>query len=826
MISVQELLQVKSRLSVTCLSLAVSTPLSPMSQPSPSLMQPTTLNLATSNTLIGAPASGLQLGAEVEADNTTESESTQLLRLFAVLFTRIMTIYKLTEAAVVTILLLFRFILQTVSPEIANNFPCTIHRLKSSAKISTLPDPTVYAVCDVCHNTVLLEDASDLHEGTRTTKTCNNHRSRNRRYSNPLLRKTYLSRGKIRLSPRLCYRVLPPSAWLKYYMKNREFDGLLCHKLHHLQSATANRFDEVWDGRIWKEFLTDDNGTELLSDKYNFGLLMKIDWFHPFKHNQYKVAGIFMSVLDLPRSERMKQRWTMLVGVIPGPHEPEIHINSYLRPIVDDLLELYNGIPMENCDGTNQLVRALLLGVAADMPASRKVSQFLGHKADLGCSICQFRAKREDGRTAAGRMSYYTSYDDPAPLRQAEDVRRQAKEYEAAYKRSEKQARETAQRNGVRSSELLRLPYFDPIRMFPVDPMHTILTGLIQTEATLHFELPDISGLIDREMKIFQDRVRRLQVPHDVGRLPVDITDPRLSLSGLRASQWLHYGITYARVCLRDLLNPSIYDCYKTLIEACEVLLAYSLSEQDIQLLEERLIRHHQTFKEEYGEFQVKAKHHMALHIPQAIRDYGPVCNFWCFAYERLNGVMGQYVHSTTSPEVQIYKKFISDQAAAFEASQMATQLGSDTIETLPQQLKSLCQYQTGSTGNPSLMKMTLLSQLQCDDGNNLLPIQDALNRNEALFDDWPCKLLHPRQRDVRLHSDMYDSLKGYFSEIYSDKLCLVQARMTRYARCEVNGVTFSSLFNRTAKGSAAVVYRVTGDEGHPTILEPYYCSI
>ena len=85
------------------------------------------------------------------------------------------------------------------------------------------------------------------------------------------------------------------------------------------------------------------------------------------------------------------------------------------------------------------------------------------YKADLGCSICQFRAKREDGRTAAGRMSYYTSYDDPEPLRRAEDVRRQAKEYEAAYKRSEKQARETAQRNGVRSSELLRLPYFDPM---------------------------------------------------------------------------------------------------------------------------------------------------------------------------------------------------------------------------------------------------------------------------------------------------------------------------------------------------------------------------
>ena len=53
-------------------------------------------------------------------------------------------------------------------------------------------------------------------------------------------------------------------------------------------------------------------------------------------------------------------------------------------------------------DGLNVLpnggsVKAALLGLSADMSALRKVAQFLGHKADLGCSRCTFKAEREPG---------------------------------------------------------------------------------------------------------------------------------------------------------------------------------------------------------------------------------------------------------------------------------------------------------------------------------------------------------------------------------------------------------------------------------------------
>ena len=82
------------------------------------------------------------------------------------------------------------------------------------------------------------------------------------------------------------------------------------------------------------------------------------------------------------------------------------------------------------------MARAALLGVAADMPAARKVSQFLCHKADLGFNKCYFIAEREPGSTgASGLMSYYTP--TPSAGRSSMEVKSQAKKYKDAKSKAE-----------------------------------------------------------------------------------------------------------------------------------------------------------------------------------------------------------------------------------------------------------------------------------------------------------------------------------------------------------------------------------------------------
>ena len=85
-----------------------------------------------------------------------------------------------------------------------------------------------------------------------------------------------------------------------------------------------------------------------------------------------------MSILNLPRHERFLQENVLLVGVIPGPKEPPLHINSFLKPLVDELKQLWTGVRLVI------LVRGALLCVGCDIPAARKVGGFLGHRATKG----------------------------------------------------------------------------------------------------------------------------------------------------------------------------------------------------------------------------------------------------------------------------------------------------------------------------------------------------------------------------------------------------------------------------------------------------------
>lgn len=100
-------------------------------------------------------------------------------------------------------------------------------------------------------------------------------------------------------------------------------------------------------------------------------------------------------------------------------------------------------------------MRAALVAVAADLPAMRKISQFLGHKADLGCTRCKFMAQREPHTTgASGKMCYFPSASEK---RNHMEVKAQAEEFKRAT--SQANARRIAQQDIPNLS--VRMPYFD-----------------------------------------------------------------------------------------------------------------------------------------------------------------------------------------------------------------------------------------------------------------------------------------------------------------------------------------------------------------------------
>ena len=60
------------------------------------------------------------------------------------------------------------------------------------------------------------------------------------------------------------------------------------------------------------------NGKDFLLAPYVYGFTLNVDWFKPFKHQEYKVRVIYLAVLNLPRETRYKWE-NIVVGIIPGP---------------------------------------------------------------------------------------------------------------------------------------------------------------------------------------------------------------------------------------------------------------------------------------------------------------------------------------------------------------------------------------------------------------------------------------------------------------------------------------------------------------------------
>ena len=126
-------------------------------------------------------------------------------------------------------------------------------------------------------------------------------------------------------TPKRVYCVRPASSYLEALIKQSDFVDR-CN-LWRLRRVRENVLADVYDGKLWKTELN-----SYLKHRTNLYGMLNVDWFQPFKHSPYSLGAIYMVILNLPRVERFKESNVLLLGVIPGPSEPKLHLNSYLAP--------------------------------------------------------------------------------------------------------------------------------------------------------------------------------------------------------------------------------------------------------------------------------------------------------------------------------------------------------------------------------------------------------------------------------------------------------------------------------------------------------------
>ena len=203
----------------------------------------------------------------------------------------------------------------------------------------------------------------------------------------PLLRQVVLKSGHARLYPFNVYCYQSVICNLQRFLQRPEF-GVKC-ELWRDRRIPDGFLADVFDGCVWKEWQF-FSGKPFLAAPRNYAFMLNVDWFQPFKHSIYSVGALYMVLVNLFRAERFKPENVFLVGIIPGPREPKLNINSYLQPLVEELKLLWNDGITVRAHGmpTEEVYHAVLLYVGCDVPAARNVCGFTGHGSCKGCSKC------------------------------------------------------------------------------------------------------------------------------------------------------------------------------------------------------------------------------------------------------------------------------------------------------------------------------------------------------------------------------------------------------------------------------------------------------
>ena len=274
-------------------------------------------------------------------------------------------------------------------------------------------------------------------------------------------------------------------------------------------------------------------------------------------------------------------------------------------------------------------IRAAVICCACDVPATRKLCGFVAHSATLGCSKClkPFPSVQVSG---VKRMDY-SGFD-----RETWQPRSPQVHYDKAieYLHADTQSRRKAitKEFGVRYSCLLELSYFNPVRFAVLDPMHNLYLG-----SSKHMmEIWTDKGILNKnQFTIIEETVSKIITPQDVGRIPLKIAS---GFSGFTADQWRNWTTIFSAVALKEILPTAHLHCWLLFVRACCLLNNRFITTDVVHQADRFLTEFCNQFESLYGMYSCTPN----MHLKDCLLDYSPVHAFWCFAFERCNGLLGR----------------------------------------------------------------------------------------------------------------------------------------------------------------------------------------
>ena len=149
----------------------------------------------------------------------------------------------------------------------------------------------------------------------------------------------------------------------------------------------------------------------------------------------------------------------------------------------------------------------------------------------------------------------------------------------------------------------------------------------------------------------------------------------------------------YSPVALKGILPDNHLRIWLLFVRACTILCTRIINKSDIQSANLYLKQFCLKFIDVYGHEHFTPNMHMHMHLEECCND--SIYGFWCFAFERYNGILGAYQTDKKNIESQLMNKFLQQQNV--------------NCLSVPSEFKDLCSTLTKSFSEKGALKVDTL---------------------------------------------------------------------------------------------------------------------
>ena len=183
--------------------------------------------------------------------------------------------------------------------------------------------------------------------------------------------------------------------------------------------------------------------------------------------------------------------------------------------------------------------------------------------------------------------------------------------------------------------------------------MHNLFLGIAKHVVSVWKE----KGVLSSQALVeIQQTVDSVEVPSSVGRIPAKISS---GFADFTANQWKNWILIYSLVALKHVIPAADYLCWAAFVNACILLCSQKVTPDTISQAHDLILEFCQGFQEIYGNSVCTINMHLACHMADCMRDFGPIRTFWCFSFERMNGQLGNIPTNNCSVEIQLMRKCV-----------------------------------------------------------------------------------------------------------------------------------------------------------------------